>query len=334
MERMNNRKAVSVFMAMLAMTAACKKSPASAPTQAPETVLSMPEHRSEAASAAAASKKDAEFQHALEKRYPNDRVKQEEMRKADLELNALLDAEDKLAEINRRAMVTPPPAGFKPESVARKVRLKLFIEKSNIKIGESPRYRLEMTNVGQEAIEYSESYSSLFVEGASLWDSMTMHFYLTDARGKRFELTAPTMGSSSVPDRRPISDASDAPDGPPEGLSEADKEKWFRKTNAMGQAHARFKVTLFPGETLHSLGDGSVRDGYRDLITDDAHFDVPGKYRLSLKFDDRPEPLDEENIRFAVKYSTRGKIVEDHSRRMKTALGPISTPEVAVEVHR
>lgn len=326
--RMNRLSHLMVAAGML-IAAACKKTTPPPPTQTSATTdaLSMPAIRTPESDARVKADRAAAMERILDKRYAGDPAGKVAMRNTMSQLDAKLDAEDKLAEIHRRTMVTPAPADFKPEPVARKVRLRLALEKTKIRVGEKLRFRLEMTNVGRDPLDYHEIRSSLFA--GNLLDTVTMSFYLTDSRNKRVELMPRTGRPSDggAPSEKLV---------PPRGLPAAELEKWFQETNAMGQAHATFKVMLLPGETLRSIGeDDSSVENFKALIVEEDAYDKPGPYRLHLELDDRPDPLDDDYIQFSLKTGdTLEEIHKRHDRRNKEALGPISSNAVAFEVVR
>lgn len=179
---------VVLLIGALAAAAACKKSEPTAGARAPErpVELPMPPSRpAEVSTGPIPAGRSADMDRALEKRYPGNPAMQETMREGMAKLDAQLDAELRQAEINRRTMVTPAPADFKPEPFARKIRLKLILEKQKIRVGEYPRYRLELTNVARETIVYQELERSIFIKDGGMDDSLkTMRFHLTDSNGK------------------------------------------------------------------------------------------------------------------------------------------------------
>ncbi len=230
------------------------------------------------------------------------------------ELDALVDAQEKLAEERRRTMITPAPANFKPEAAARKVRLKLILEKSILRSGENPRFRLELANVGRDSITYQESDSSIFVKGGGLLSSDVMRFYLTDGHGKRVELMPRIFRSGSSSEIRP--QRNEIPKG----------ERWQRETNAKGQAHASFRIKILPGETLHSLGDNdSPNENFKTLHCQQG-FDLPGEYKLHVELNDGPAPLSKRVIEILLRTgNTLEQIHKQHAEAVRTALGPISS---------
>lgn len=314
---MNSTKSLKlgIFLALSIM--ACKRS-----EQAPDKAASLPMPSSTPAPAG----EKAGLEEALEQRYPGDAAKQEDTRVGMRQLDAKLAAEDKLAEINRRIMVTPALPDFKPEPVDRKVKLRLVLETSKIKKGGRPRVRLEMTNVGRQPLDYSETRSSFFVKDGGLLDSPTISFFVKGARTKWRELLPPTIPAPAPPGegRRRSS--------PPSGLTPAELENWFEEINAMGQAHATFKVRLLPGETLRSVGDDDAGPtGFKTLLSEDS-FGTPGAYRLKVVLDDRPAALTKEFIEYLVETgSTMEQIRAGHKEESRNALGPVSA-EATFEV--
>lgn len=245
-----------------------------------------------------------------------------ELKKAMTALDARIDAEDKLAETRRKAMITPAPADFKPEPADRKIRLRLILEKNVLRAGEYPRFRLELTNVGSKPINYQENRPSMFLRNATLVDTNVMHFYLTTGRTERAELLPMMYG-------RPPKPASDRPSRP--GMSEAE---WKKRLNDPGsQAEQNFDVRLLPGETLHNIGDDGSLSGFTTLYAKGG-FKKPGTYRLQVEIDDRPEPLTDEDIQAASSYWTPQQSRDFHEEQVRNALGPVVSNTATFEVTR
>ena len=292
------------------------------PARAPETATQLPMPAPRAADRVVAPKTrtdvNTEMEKALDKQYSGDPSGKEAARNAMSALDARLDAEDKLAAINQRTMVIPAPADFRPEPVARKVRLNLILEKSKIRAGESPRFRLELTNVGRETIDYQEYESSIFKSGSILNSLRTVHFYLTDLEGKRVKLH-PALGTGRAD---PIRYHAATPES----------EREMQEINALGQASTTFSVKLQPGDSLRSLGDGnSAQEPFRTLAVQGG-FKKPGAYQLRVELDDRPRPLTKVLIDSMRRLgNTLENIRELHDQEMKQALGPVSS-DAAIEV--
>jgi hypothetical protein len=322
MERMKILKKLNVVLliGVLAAVAACKKSAPPAIERAPEkaTELPMPSSRQvEAEMAPISVSRDAAMERALEKRYPGRPAEQEAVRSAMSAVDALGDARKKLDALNQRIMVIPAPADFRPESVARKVRLNLILEKATIRAGENPRFRLELTNVGRETIDYQEYESSIFKWGSILHSIRTIRFYLTDQVGKRLKLRTDLYHGQASP----VQNHTATPES----------EKEMQEINALGQASTTFRVKLRPGDTLRSLGDGdSAQEPFRTLFVQGG-FKKPGVYQLQVELDDRPKPLNKHYIEYALKFSSLDEIKKTQEREFKEALGPLSS-NVTLEV--
>lgn len=229
-------------------------------------------------------------------------------------LDALIDADKRLEDKNTRTMVSPASAGFIPEPVERKVRLKLILEKEKIRVGEAARYRLEMMNVGRAPIDYIEYDSSVFRWGGLLHSIRTIKFLLTDSSGRTHRLE-PALGGRHAPMKR-----MDAP--------------FTAQQQAESTASTTFRVRIGPGETLRSLGDGdSPSEPFRTMVIRNE-FKTPGRYRIHVELDDRPGPLTESFIKLASSFQPPETTRKQHAQRVADALGPISTETVVLEVVR
>lgn len=231
------------------------------------------------------------------------------------ELDAVVDADQRLADKNRLLMISPARADFKPEPVARKIRLNLVLEKIRIKTGEIPRFRLELTNVGRESINYVEYASSVFRWGG-LFDSITtIKFMMIAEDGKRRRLQP----SLALGRAQPVT--------PRNGPFSPEEE-------AASKASTTFQVKIQSGETLRSLGDGdSATEPFRKMI-DREGFKVPGRYRIQVELDDRPGPLTANYIKLASAFQTPDETRKEHAKRVADALGPITSNTVVLEVLR
>lgn len=299
----------------LIFTAACKKSAPPAPAQAPEAMTQLPMPAPHDTDGVAAAKKraesDAEMEKHLDKEYAGKPAEKEAIKSGMRALDALGDAMERLDAINQRIMVIPAPADFRPEPVARKVRLTLILESSKIRAGEAPRFRLELTNVGREAIDYQEYESSIFKWGSILHSISTIHFSLTDQAGKRRKLHADLHPGRAASMRY--------------HKATPESEKEMQEIIALGKASTTFKVKLRPGDTLRSLGDGnSAQEPFRTLFVEEG-FNKPGVYQLQVELDDRPTPLSAGYIEAALEFSSLDEIKKTHERRMSEALGPVSS---------
>ncbi len=293
-----------ILLIPIAFATACKKTP---PTAAPVPA------------AARAEDNRAVPPPWIEKRYSSDPKKLELAR----QLYAEADVEDKQAVIDQKTMVAPAPAGFHPEPVARKIRLTLVLEKSMIRRGERPRFRLEMTNVGREAVRYSDLHESFFKSGY-LDSTDKIRFQLTGPLGRKTRLSSPLALGSFRPEEIKF----------PPGMTDADKAKWAEKINNQSGGSSHLNITLAPGETLRSYGDGySPRVPFLTL-TSAFKFDTPGTYKLQVEFDDRPAPLTEEDIQRHLRYGgmSAEALRKENAEMRREALGPAVSNSASFEV--
>jgi hypothetical protein len=323
-----------LLLALVIPLSACKRSPSSATnaatTSSPD--LSVPTSSPDKPKTSAQTT-DPGFERVLDKHFGADTSKKEEMRRIKRQLDAEVDAELKLAETNRRTMVVAAPAGFTPEPVDRKIRLEVILEKSRIHSNEPLRYRLEMTNIGRQPLDYSETSPSVF-KFNGLGYSRTIKFFVTDPRGKREELI-----SAHAYDKNPTSGGGEPetetpkPEYLPDDMPEAKKEKWFLETQAFATATQNFHVRLLPGEVLRSNGDTNAAEKSFRTLWCEQHFDQAGKYKLEVVLDDRPDPLSKLLVDTLVKAGeTIDSIKHQHAEQMHNALGPATSNSVVFEV--
>jgi hypothetical protein len=227
--------------------------------------------------------------------------------------------------LDRKELVTPAPPGFKPEAALRKIRLTLTLEKSMIRRGDAPRFRLEMTNVGSESIRYGEIHGSFFKFGV-LSMSRDMQFILIPPGGKEIQLYTGALGSGTAQEVFFPAD-----------WSEEKKARAAKEMNSRSKAEESLSVELVPGETLRTRGD-VTGDLFRTLAAQ-MDFSAVGTYRIRVKFDDRLSPLTEGYIEKILALSkkrgsgtSRAEIVKDHERWAANALGPVESDEVRFEV--
>ncbi len=269
---------------MLGAFAACKKAPAPEPAQPLAAPMPMP--------------------HSGAAGIPE---KPEPIRK----LDALISADEKLAAKNREEMILPAPGGFRPEGAARKVRLALILEKTSLAAGEEPRFRLELSNVGREPLDYVENDPSVFRWGGLLHSMKSIRFFLVDSKGTRRKME-PALG------------------GRPEAFKSRSGEIALNE-EAAGAAANTFRVRILPGETLRSLGDGDSPSAPFRTMRLRPEFTRRGKYSIIVALDDRPSPLTEEYVKVASKFRPEAQIRADHAKRAAEALGPVESAPVAVE---
>lgn len=241
---------------------------------------------------------------------------------------------------DRDELVRPAPADFKPEGLGRRLKLTLIPQKTLIHKGERFWYRVELKNVGSEAVRWAEP-NSLFKSGDLGLSQMNWSFFIVPSGSKEFEAWR-EMRFSDGPTQDIVF---------PPGTDAAGKALWFKKLVAWSHKPKGLNLLLQPGETIVSrswsqaVDDDATNLIFKGIDPDTAtpgqfrelpiefHFDKPGTYRIKVVFDDRPSPLNESHIRDMEKRGiTREDQIKRHDQWVKEALGPIKSNTVNIEV--
>lgn len=245
---------------------------------------------------------------------------------------------------DRREFVRAAPPRWKPLTSGRKLRLSLIPQKTLLQKGESLWYRLELQNVGSEAIWFFEP-NSFFKRGA--WAS---HKWQVFVDGQEIQLGDLDFGAPAAMEPFP----------PPgwERLTDEQKaaevERLNRESEAARRLRENLNVTLKPGETLVSrpwrhLGRGeaaAMRERgedpdrarapgeFRELYSVFFRFDRPGTHLVQVFFrDPPPEPPTESDFQFMHKRGYgREVLLREHRERVSKALGTIESNVVEVRV--
>ena len=232
-----------------------------------------------------------------------------------------LVAEDKQEILDRKELVLPPPVKWKPVAVGRRLKLTLIPEKTIIRKGEKFRYRLEVQNVGREAIVLIEMPYSFIKTGI---ENGPYEFYLLTSEGKETRLPAPFSfgGSLSFTEYHF-----------PKNWTEGQKRDEFEMIKAAGQANAHLSLTLNPGETIVSRPGNPGSNLFRDLRTD-LDFNRRGTYRLRLVYEDRPSsPPTENEIQSGIKFGlSRERQIQSYQKSLPLHLGRLESNTVKFEV--
>lgn len=181
-------------------------------------------------------------------------------------------AYDEEARRIRVELIIPAPADFKSANPARQIRLRLKLERSSVRIGETIRYRLELVNEGSKPYVYAEDTPSFFKTGRM---SDRVQLILTEPDGKKIDLRPPYPGGSLGGSEIRF----------PGDWSNARKEEWINSQKLRAKVAGYLYARLEPGEALRTRGDGP-EDGYRTLRTRHA-LKVPGTYELRAILDGR-----------------------------------------------
>lgn len=249
---------------------------------------------------------------------------------------------------DQREMVRPAPKGFKPGDARRKVRVTLVPRETTIKVGESFWYRLELQNIGKEAIEYHEAPS--FLKDGLRWDKLKWGFEVILPDGSKEKMILGRFYEERNLDHRPRRPI-DVPDS--KNLTETEARTWARRDSLRRNAQRDLHVTLRPGESITTKPWRWVDDEeylerfrrkepilwpapegtFRELRTV-FNFKTPGKYKVvAILRDPPPSPPDEE---FLLNMERRGfsrkSILADHERHVSRAFGRVESNWVTLEV--
>lgn len=246
--------------------------------------------------------------------------------------------DDKVQAADEKAMVRPAPPDFKPAPMPHKFQLTLIPKKGTLKPGEAFWYRLELKNLGQETVSFSEGYSfwKLGNQQNDKWS-----FHVTPPGGQEREAQFQSYGYDALgPGARGRMNAAQL------------EEHAFRSSLSAG-----LHVNLKPGEILVSAPwrlltykewhDSYYRDiepapvsgQFRELaLSDKKIFSKPGKYRIRAVFQDwMPKPPAEEDIQKAMKDGESRQEAEAgemryYKRILKYSLGRFESNTITIEV--
>lgn len=247
----------------------------------------------------------------------------------------------------RKQLVRPAPPRFSPEKAARKIRLTLIARDKKIKVGQTFWYRLEIQNVGREALKFFEDPS--FLKNGRYYDLGRYEFWAVQPDGQRHRMQLGNFADELTMGARPPS-AHKIPGS--ENMSDAELRDYMRVATLRARASRRLKVKLEPGETLLSapwrwVGIPEhfkrVEAGlevwtppageFRELWTE-FHFDKPGRYTITAYYVDKPfPPPDEEFLReMEALGNSRADVIRDHAKYEREKLGRVRSNSIAIEV--
>lgn len=312
---------------------ACGKS--QPPENRPTPSLEMPSHSAipdprRNVSADEITRTSPEMERALTDRYGSDENKKRDVRAALAQADRTIELEKNLDAENQRDLVLPRRPDFVPAPSDRKGSLRVILSKQKIRPGELLRFRLELENVGRKPFDYREFKPSIFKSGG-LDDSDFMHFFVVDPHGETHELI-PAAASDKL-HTKPVRSPRMVEMRPPNTHGESGPH--IADSLLGNDASNHFLIHLEPGETLRSLGDGnpSGRD-FRTLFCE-QDFTIPGRYRLVVRFDDRPDPPTVGNMKSATaRLQASEEELETYKEQLKDALGPLESNAESFEVVR
>lgn len=256
--------------------------------------------------------------------------------------------ETQVREAERKEMVRPVPKDFKPEDVARKLRLTLVARDKSIKAGQTFWYRLEFQNVGREPVEFFEHHS--FLKDGMSFEDGTMEFHVGLPDGSRRLMPLGVLADELTIGGRP-GGAIDIPGS--EKMTKKQLQDYVRLDSVRRHADRGLDVILAPGETLVSRpwrwlgitenferfrrGEKDIwprpKGTYRELWTD-FDFKKPGRYVIQAEYNDEPPPPpDEAFIRSMEEEGRRRADVLSTARRFAARhLGRIHSNSIQIEV--
>lgn len=265
--------------------------------------------------------------------------------RASVELLNKMRRPDWLQERNdRRELVLPAPAGFKPEAVDKKLKLTLRLREQTIHRGQKLWYRVEIQNLGRKPVFFTENESFLKDKRSISEGAFRLILAGPDASTRTLGFTPNLISGNEVELHLP------------------GQERWTKEESTAIVANLNdytrrargLSVELNPGETLYSRTWRDVdwvseffrtRGGevppepapveFRVLRTD-YRFDQPGGYRLKAVLNDPgPDIPDEEQIA-AMKLDGPKKkaLLADYRYWHGLVLGVMESDEVAFEVGR
>lgn len=258
--------------------------------------------------------------------------------------------EEAVREAERRELVRPAPAGFKPAAKDRKFRLTLFARDKTIRVGETFWYRLELQNLGRETVHFWETPS--FLKNGSSYDMGRWDFFLIAPSGARKLMVIGALYDEfAIRDSR--ADAIPVPGSA--AMSEEEVEQYIRRDGMRLRADRDLIVDLAPGETLVSRpwrwvdarerqerrkrGESDLTPRptgeFRELWTS-HRFEAPGRYQIRVVYDDSMPPMPSEDVIKGMEESgySRESVIKNHSERAKEHLGRIESAPVKIEVLR
>ncbi|MEK7858703.1 MAG: hypothetical protein AAB320_06130 [Elusimicrobiota bacterium] len=222
---------------------------------------------------------------------------------------------------DRLELVLPPPSGWKPEKNKRKLKLTLIPEKTMLRKGEKFRYRMEIQNVGQENIIFSEPFAP-FVKIGILDGTHDYTFLVTPPGGKEQEMRANFHTGAKLMGEEIFF---------PKHWTEAQIEAAVDKRRLEERAEGRLLLALQPGETLITRPDPPPPNRFRELFTR-FNFDQLGTYRIRVVYDDRPEEQPEWFIQHLVRKGRFEAYQRDYKEQASKAIGPFESNAVVLEV--
>jgi predicted small lipoprotein YifL len=242
---------------------------------------------------------------------------------------------------DRKELVRPAPPGFKPENLARKIKLTLVPQKTMLRVGDHFWYRLELQNVAKEPISWRESRS--FFKSGAMYANFQFDFHVTPPGGNETQM----LGPHPLPHR--MTDIKF-----PAGWTDQQKTEAIRGLNDRQRIEDDIGLTLAPGEILvtrpwrnvdinHNLlrdmwirgepDPHSVPGPFRELPSR-YWFSKPGTYRIKVIFDDEsvPAPKEQEIQELMKEGVSRESQLKYYKGVAQDSFGRVESNTVKIEV--
>ena len=252
-----------------------------------------------------------------------------------------------LAEKDHAEMVRPAPPGWKPASPGYKIKLTLIPQSTMLRKGRSFWYRLELQNVGQEAIDFRDPNYSNFKTGDG--SANDFDFYVTEPDGTVARMASPldVDGCTGFGDEIHIPSVKQMTRTQQiAALERINEEEWREDARSNS-----LSVTLQPGETLLSRTwqhvnycgekrrnwvraqrDIPAEGSFRELYTDHV-LDKIGTHRIKVVYRNMPGSDSEKDIQYFIKRGmSREKQLKYREEINREKLGVVESNEVSVEV--
>lgn len=178
-----------------------------------------------------------------------------------------LESDEPQIAADREELIEPAKKGFRPIP-GQKLRLRLKVEKTKLRMGKPIRYSVELFNEGSETFVFLEDGGSFFKTGRLASEKIALILteggVETSLRTKR----APHgIGSAEIP----------------ANISAAQAADWLKAR----KWEQKLIVRLAPGETLKTRGD-APGDPYRTLDTHSYLFGLAYELKAVLNAPDKP----------------------------------------------
>lgn len=196
---------------------------------------------------------------------------------------------------DRRELVSPPPAGFRPLAKAKAPKLHLSLKSTTLKRGEHLSYSLAISNAGSAAFQVYDQRA--FFKRPTLTSSIEWEFWLTKPDGSRIQML---YGDSIEGMTRRVRTLPLTP--MEESILASTSTRRSPNFDAWeSQARHILDILLAPGETLRNRACADAESGQTVVsapvgpgfcrFPSDETPDAPGQYTLTVLMVDKTPDL-------------------------------------------